>query len=243
MKVLAINSSPHKEKGNTALILNPFLEGMQEAGAEVELFYTSDLKIDPCKGDLSCWIRTPGRCIHEDDMTWLLPKVTQADITVWASPVYCDGVTGTMKTLMERFLPRAQPFFEMRDGHIRHPYREGVKRGKMVLVSNCGFWEMDNFDPLLAHFDAYSRNVGAKFAGALLRPHGPALRPMMEMGAPVKDVLEAAREAGRQLVRDGKMSPETLDTVSRELLPRDTYIQLANGYFQEELEKVGKQKR
>jgi multimeric flavodoxin WrbA len=40
MKVLAINSSPRMDKGNTALILNPFLEGMKEAGAEVDLFYT-----------------------------------------------------------------------------------------------------------------------------------------------------------------------------------------------------------
>lgn len=32
MKVLAINSSPRMDRGNTALILNPFLEGMKEAG-------------------------------------------------------------------------------------------------------------------------------------------------------------------------------------------------------------------
>lgn len=240
MKVLAINSSPHRDKGNTALILNPFLKGMKEAGAEVEIFYANDLKINPCKGDFSCWIRTPGRCIHDDDMAWLLPKVTQADITVWASPIYCDGVTGTIKNLMERLLPMALPYFEIRDGHIRHPGRDGVKLGKIVLVSNCGFWERDNFDPLLAHFDAYSRNVGAQFAGALLRPHGPALAQMIQMGAPVKDVLEAAREAGSQLVRDGRMSLETLDTISRDLLPRETYIQMVNGYFREELEKLDK---
>lgn len=40
MKVLAINGSPHMEVGNTAMILNPFLEGMKEEGSEVEVFYT-----------------------------------------------------------------------------------------------------------------------------------------------------------------------------------------------------------
>ena len=34
MKVLVINGSPHMENGNTALILDPFLEGMKEAGAK-----------------------------------------------------------------------------------------------------------------------------------------------------------------------------------------------------------------
>lgn len=44
---------------------------------------------------------------------------------------------------------------------------------KMVLVSNCGFWEMDNFDPLLVHLKALCRNAEAEFVGALLRLHGP----------------------------------------------------------------------
>ncbi len=32
MKVMAINGSPNMGKGNTALVLDPFLEGMREAG-------------------------------------------------------------------------------------------------------------------------------------------------------------------------------------------------------------------
>jgi multimeric flavodoxin WrbA len=49
MKVIAINGSPKMDEGNTARILNPFLDGMKEAGAEIELFYTSKLKIKPCQ--------------------------------------------------------------------------------------------------------------------------------------------------------------------------------------------------
>jgi len=36
MKVIAINASPKMEKGNTAVILTPFLEGIDEAGAAIE---------------------------------------------------------------------------------------------------------------------------------------------------------------------------------------------------------------
>ncbi|HWR24790.1 MAG TPA: flavodoxin family protein, partial [Methanosarcina sp.] len=211
----------------------------KEAGAEVELYYISDLKINPCLGDLSCWLRTPGECIHKDDMEWLAPKIIQADILILASPVHFDGVTGSMKILMDRLLPGAEPFFEIREGHMRHPHRQKANLGKkLVLVSSCGFWEMDNFDPLLVHLKAITMNTGAEFAGALLRPHGPALKPMIEMGAPVKDILEAAKDVGRQIVCDGKMSPETLNIVSRELMPRDMYIQSANQHFREELEKI-----
>jgi multimeric flavodoxin WrbA len=238
MKVIAINSSPNMSKGNTALVLDPFLQGMRKAGAEVELFYTKKLNINPCQGDLNCWLKTPGKCFQQDDMRMLLPKIAEADVLVLATPVYVDGVTGPMKNLLDRILPLWQPSFELRGGHCRHPGREGSKVSKLVLVSNCGFWEMDNFDPLLVHMKAVCRNIGGEFAGALLRPHGPALRRMMERGMPMDDIFKSAREAGRQLVEDRRMSPEILKAVSRELLPLEMYVQKRNQRCQEALDAL-----
>jgi multimeric flavodoxin WrbA len=240
MKVLAFNSSPRMDKGNTAMILTPFLEGMREAGAEVELFYTKKLKINPCQGNFICWFKTPGKCFQKDDMQMLYPKLREADIWVFATPVYVDGITGPMKSLMDRLIPLIQPFFEMRDDHCRHPLHEGTKHGKIVLISNCGFWEMDNFDPLLVHIKAACKNMKREFAGALLRPHGPALRGMMERKVSVDDIFEAAKEAGRQLVRDGEMSVKTLDIVSRELMSLEMYVQKINQYNQETLDALEK---
>lgn len=236
MKVLAINSSPKMDKGNTALILNPFLEGMREAGAEVELLYTKKLKIKPCQGCLSCWIKTPGRCVQTDDMQMVYPRL-RADTWVFATPLYVDGMASGMKALLERMMPGAQPFVEMRDNHCRHLYRGKYKLGnKTVLVSTCGFWEMDNFNPLLIHMEAICRNMGREFTGALLRTTGPLLKPMMQMGKAVDDIFEAAKEAGHQLVRDGRMSPEILKTVSRDLIPREDFLQLINQLFQQRID-------
>jgi multimeric flavodoxin WrbA len=241
MNVIAINSSPNMGKGNTALVLDPFLEGMREAGAEVELFYTKRLNINACQGEFNCWAKTPGKCFQQDDMQMLLPKLAEVDILVLATPLYVDGVAGPMKNLLDRMLPLVKPFFELRDGHCRHPTRDRREGGKLVLVSNCGFWEMDNFEPLLVHMKAVSKNMGAEFAGALLRPHGPALKGMMEMGMPVDDVLTSAQEAGRQLVEDGRMSRDTLKVVSRDLLPLEMYVQIINQRFQEALEALEKE--
>ncbi len=238
MRVVAISGSPHLGKGNTALLLDPFLEGMRGAGASVELFYTKQLEIKPCQGEFNCWLKTPGQCFQRDDMQMLLPKLAAADIWVLATPVYVDGLAGPLKNLLDRIIPAATPLIEVRDGHCRHAARAGVKGARLVLVANCGFWELDNFDPLLVHLEAVSRNLGSAFAGALLRPHGPALRSMLELGGPVDDILDAAKEAGRQLVQDGRMSPETLKVISRELLPRDAYVQMANQSFQRALDEL-----
>jgi multimeric flavodoxin WrbA len=239
-KVLAFNSSPNMDKGNTALILAPFLEGVREAGAEVELLYTKKLKINPCQGEFNCWLKTPGECFQKDDMQMLHPKLREADIWVFATPVYVDGISGPMKNLLDRLIPLVYPFVELRDDHYRHPLREDAKHGKVVLVSNCGFWEMDNFDPMLVHMKAACKNLSREFAGALLRPHGGGLRPMKEMAAPLDDIFDAAKEAGRQLVRDGEMSAEALATVGRELMPREMYLQTLNDFFQQTLDALKK---
>ena len=219
MKVLAINGSPHTGEGNTAMILNPFLEGMQEAGADVDLFYTRKLKIGPCNGDMSCWFVNPGTCGQKDDMQMLLPKFKEADVIVWASPVYYSGVTGPLKNLMDRQLPL----------HIEGEM--GSKRQKIVLVSTCGAWEVSMFDPLLLQMRAlYSRPEGSSdFAGALLRPMADGMKEMIKAGETglVEGVFRAAKEAGRQLAKEGKISEELQKEVAKELMPRDAYYKAA----------------
>jgi len=241
MKVLAFNSSPSKDKGRTALILNPFLEGMKEAGADVELFYTKDLNIKPCQGEFTCWIKTPGQCFQKDDMQMLYPKLN-ADVIVFASPVYVDGINGPLKNLIDRCIPVAEPFIELRDGHCRHPLRDktGTKTGKVVLVSTCGFWEMDNFEPAVFHMKAACRNMNRTFAGALLRPCAHVYQTILAMGGPVKDIPEAAKEAGRQLVKDGEMSEKTLNIISRELITLDSFLKMANQMFKQAIEAAKK---
>jgi hypothetical protein len=63
---------------------------------------------------------------------------------------------------------------------------------------------------------------------------------MMEMSMPVNDILGAAKEAGRQLARDGEMSPKTLATVSRQLMALEMYIQEYNKWGQEALDTLEK---
>ena len=201
------------------MILNPFLEGMKEAGAEVDLFYTRKLKIGPCNGDMSCWFVNPGTCGQKDDMQMLLPKFKEADVIVWASPVYYAGVTGPLKNLMDRQLPL----------HMQGEL--GSKKQKIVLVSTCGAWELSMFDPLLQQMKAlYSRPEGSSdFAGALLRPMAEGMKEMIKAGETglVEGVFRAAKEAGRQLAKEGKISEELQKEVAKELMPRDAYYKAA----------------
>ena len=76
MKVLALNSSPRGEgQSQTEFLLTHLVQGMQEAGAEVEVVALRKKTIKNCIGCFTCWTKTPGICIHQDDMTKeLFPK-------------------------------------------------------------------------------------------------------------------------------------------------------------------------
>jgi multimeric flavodoxin WrbA len=240
MNVLAINTSPKMDKGNTAIILNPFLEGMRSAGAEVELVNAQKLKIGPC---LSCWnciLKTPGECVQKDDMDGLFLKMFMADAMVWATPIYIDGPTAQMKTILDRSFRGAgfNPGYEIRNGHQRLKLPEGFVPRRGVLVSTCGFHEMDNFNSLLNYMETYSRQGTFEFVGALLRPHANVFLPQFELELNIDDIIQAAKEAGGQFVRDGRMKQETLSIVSREILPIDEYIRRVNQFIEKERKKL-----
>jgi multimeric flavodoxin WrbA len=238
MRILALNSSPRKERGATAAILGPFLEGAREAGAATELIYVADLDVKPCRGCFNCWLKTPGRCVHKDDMAGVLEQVVRSDVLVLGTPLYVDGMTGTMKMVLDRFIPLAEPFFETVDGRTRHPGRYKHGDAKVVLVSVSGFPEPANFDPLVEHVRAICANMQGTFAGAVLRPSAAVMPMLKEHGVPVDDVFDAAREAGRQLVRDGAISPATLAAVARELVPAEAIHRGANAYFKQALDAL-----
>ncbi len=244
IKVVAINSSPVMKKGNTFMILEPFLNGMSEAGASVELFFSEKLNINICKGCLKCWYHESHKCVHEDDMEWLRPKFCEADIWVFATPVYVCGITAKMKILMERLVSVASPDLELHDGHSRHTEQKIHKHGKDVLVSTASLYELDNFDPLVSQIKLFSKIAAREFAGAILRPHADAFRQgkngLVSIGD-TSDIFEAAKEAGKELIRDNKISSETLKKVSRELLPADIYIDAFNREILYEIEYHNKE--
>lgn len=234
MKIFAVNGSPRKRKGNTERILKPFLEGARAAGADIDLVYLKEKEIKSCLGCNACWLKTPGRCIQQDDMPELLDLMRQCEVAVLASPIYVGGVTGLMKTFLDRMTPVSLPFIEVVNGYSTHSKREGSPFKGIVFVSNNGFHELYHFDDLVSHMRSLAKMMQAEFLGALLRPHGVLLE-MLEKHLPdkVTAVYEAARQAGKQLVEQGRIPAELEAEVAQELLPRDAFVQAMNGFFRQ----------
>ncbi|MHA2303332.1 MAG: flavodoxin family protein [Candidatus Thorarchaeota archaeon] len=216
-KVLAINGSARMEKGRTAKILAAFTEGMIEGGASVDLEYVKKLKIHPCNGDFQCWYEKVGECIHSDDMQGIYEKMREVDILVLAIPIYLP-LPGKMQNLLNRLMPIVEPILEFRDGRTRAKFHDDVRISKIVLVSTGGWWEKGNMDLVVQIAKHIAEDVSVEFSGAVLRPHVSIMEENKEMA---KKIMDAAKTAGRQLVEDGKMSPDLLETISQPLISEE----------------------
>ncbi|MFP4368829.1 MAG: flavodoxin family protein [Candidatus Kapaibacterium sp.] len=230
MKVIAINSSPNMEKGNTALILNPFLDGLREAGAEVNLFYTGNMIIEPCRActeDTS--FESGGICLCNDDMNRLYPHFRDADLWVFASPNYINGITGSLKNVLDRLEPLFTSRIEI-DGIDKDNF-EPKKDGRVVLVSTCDLWGLDNFDQMIDQIKAISGLFSREFAGALLRPHSGAVNAFSDMPDRVNDIFDSAKKAGKEFPNKRKIDENLQSIVSKTLISKDSFIQEINHFI------------
>ncbi|AGN17336.1 flavodoxin family protein [Methanobrevibacter sp. AbM4] len=101
MKIVVLTGSPHKN-GTSFLLADKFIEGAEESGHEVYRFDSAFKDLNPCLGCNHC-LRHNSICIHEDDMRELNPKLIEADLIVFCTPLYYFGMTAQIKMVIDRF--------------------------------------------------------------------------------------------------------------------------------------------
>ncbi|MGB9877490.1 MAG: flavodoxin family protein [bacterium] len=91
-------------KGRTAQAGIALLEGFQEGGGSGEVFFLPHLNIERCRQcEDSGWGNCrEGRCCVEDDFPKLLEKAKEAEILVFATPVYFGSLSESMRAFLDR---------------------------------------------------------------------------------------------------------------------------------------------
>ena len=162
-------------------------------------------------------------------MQILYPKLRQANILVLATPVYLP-LPGEMQNIVNRLCPLIEPILELKNGRTRAKFHKDVNIRKIVLVSVCGWWEMGNFDTLLRITKEIAMDVDCKFAGAVLRPHAYLMRKETEK---TREVNDALKKAGFELVKRGVMPQDLLETICQPLISEKEYRQsLTSDYLE-----------
>ena len=111
-KVVILSTSPRKNSNSEALA-EAFAKGALEGGNDVEVIRMREKTFGFCRGCFAC--QKTGKCILKDDMAEIVPKMEQADVLVFATPIYYYEMSGQMKTLLDRANPLFVADYRFRD--------------------------------------------------------------------------------------------------------------------------------
>ncbi len=192
-KIVAFNGSP-RPTGNTSHLLEQFMEGASEKHADVEVLFPQKLNLEYCTGCLRCNMLR--RCsISNDDWPDVSSKILNADVLVFAAPVYFHHVPAPMKAMLDRF----RSFINVQiteTGLIHTPWHTWNK--DFVLILSLGSSDAVDADPVIDLF---------RFMTSILGENNRLHVITATRLAVVKQVVKTEEEL-RELYQKMRLSPE-----------------------------------
>lgn len=225
MKVLVLNGSPKRESSDTMHITRAFLKGMASAAPlEAEILHVADLHIQPCSGCFACW-RNGGTCVHRDDMAGVLEKIQASDVLLVSYPLYCYGMPGPLKTLIDRILPLTAMTMRKVGERYQHDSRADTAHLRFVMICGCGFPNSaHNFEAAVQQFQLlFPRNHTI-----LTLPESPMFNVPWAASVTIPR-LHLVESAGAIYAREGALSPALTEEIASPMIPHEEYARIVNG--------------
>ena len=127
MKILVLNGSPRK--GNTLAAITAFTRGVSSKH-ELEVVDTYKLKVSPCKGCGAC--QCYKGCVAKDDSNMIVDKIVEADVVVFATPVYWWGITAQMKMVIDKCYCKGALLKNKIFDNVRIVYKKEIVYGENI---------------------------------------------------------------------------------------------------------------
>lgn len=151
MKTVVLLGSPNRQ-GSSYLLAECFRQGAQEAGHTVEIIDVAHADIHPCTGCIQCGYEGP--CCQKDDVEVIRSKILDADMMVFATPLYYYGMSAQLKTMVDRFCA----------------FNSSIQSKRMKSALLAVAWNSDDwtFDALEAHYKTLVRYLKLEDMGMVL---------------------------------------------------------------------------
>ena len=151
MKIVILQGSPNKN-GSTQLLAQSFNEGALNAGHSVEIIDVAHANIHPCIGCVHCGYEGP--CVQKDDVAVIRQKLLDADMVVFATPLYYYGMSAQLKILIDRFCAFNSSLT-----------RKHLKSALLSVAWNSDDW---TFEALQVHYKTLVRYLDLEDKGMIL---------------------------------------------------------------------------
>jgi multimeric flavodoxin WrbA len=158
-KILLLNGSP-RANGNTSRLSGAFTKGAERAGHAVHRFNIGEMDIHPCVGCLGGGRDKGSPCTQKDGMEKIYPVFMEAEVLVFASPLYCWSFTAQMKAVIDRFFAVTEAMSGGTDYHT-------PQKDCLLLIAAEGS-DKDNFKPIVDYYRSLLGFLGWTDKGMIL---------------------------------------------------------------------------
>jgi multimeric flavodoxin WrbA len=228
MKIVAINSSHRGDKGYTHFLIEKLFDGAKNADAECETIVLAQHKINTC---MACGVCHKSshylKCIYDekDDVKEIFEKMRQADILIFATPIYIFNMTGLMKFFLDRITSTADSAIKTvsENGLFFHHIDKQLFSKPFVLLTTQDNFEIETSANVISYFKTFSHFLDAKLVGIITRKSGGLVGhgkdPEKEKQYPkIEQVYKAIEKAGFELAKNGKISNKTQKIANQNII-------------------------
>ena len=150
MKILVLTGSPRKG-GNSSTLADNFIKGAEESGHHVERFDAAFINVHPCIACNACGMN--GECVFKDDFEFVRKHIVDADVVVFATPMYYFGFSAQLKTVIDRFYAI--------NGQIHRPKKAAL----LMTYANTAASEAE---PIKKHYETLLNYLGWQDVGQVI---------------------------------------------------------------------------
>lgn len=151
MKIIILQGSPNKN-GSTSILVEEFTRGAKSSGHSVKRFDIAEMNIKPCLGCVACGYEGP--CVQKDDNNKIRKSILDADMIIFATPLYYYGMSAQLKTVIDRFCAYNSSIT------MKH-----MKSALLAVAWNSNDW---TFEALVDHYQTLVRYLNFEDCGAVL---------------------------------------------------------------------------
>jgi NAD(P)H-dependent FMN reductase len=205
--ILALMGSPRRG-GNTDVLTEVVLRAARAVGATTEKVVLDDLDLPPIRNCRLCRQEGGGSCARPGDVFFLLERLGQADLLLFATPLYWYGMSAQLKAFVDRWSCDTEAAVRLVEGarlallcpRSEPPERvlESLRDQFRLLASYCGMEYLGDFSAVadrqgevaeqedtLRRAQAWGRMLGSLPAGrrtGLLKRRGDVARGLETLG-------------------------------------------------------------
>ncbi|MEA4987937.1 MAG: flavodoxin family protein [Anaerovorax sp.] len=217
MKILAINSSLRGNKGISKVLIDSIFKGAESEGVECEVINLADLTINRC---IDCQVCQRSdhflKCIFhdKDDVDFIFQKMREADLILFATPVYTFGISSLLKTLIERYYCTAKigTFYMTKSGLFFHHTDQDICMKPFAVLIAYDNVENEMCRNIISYFKTYAKFSDTEMVGSLVRKSAGVFHTYLKGSDnnPIANrILNAYIQAGKELATQKRISKAT----------------------------------